>query len=169
MEVTRLFDLLDYQQQTNPKEDCLANKVNGVWVKYSTQQVKDTVDKISLGLLALGIGRDDKIAIISPNRPEWNMVDYGIQQLGAVSVPVYPTATEEDYRFIFSDSEVKIIFVENPDLYKKAFNASKDLSHLIGIFSFHEIPGVKNWKELLEAGKGGDHASLKPYKDGVRP
>lgn len=167
MEVKRLFDLLDYQLQ-NPKEDCLANKVNGTWVKYSTQQVKDTANQISLGLLKLGIGRDDKIAIISPNRPEWNMVDFGVQQLGAISVPIYPTVTEEDFRFIFTDSEAKIVFVENKDLYQKAKNASKDLPHIKEIYTFLEVPGAKNWKEVLDAGKDGDATSLQSYKDAVK-
>ncbi|MCU0429547.1 MAG: long-chain fatty acid--CoA ligase [Cytophagaceae bacterium] len=168
MEVKRLFDLLDIQLASNPKEDCFANKVNGKWVKYSTREIKETADKISLGLLKMGIKRDDKVAIISPNRPEWNMVDYGIQQLGAVSVPIYPTATEEDYKFIFTDSEVKIIFAENKDLYQKAVNASQGLSHVIGIYTFLEVPGARHWKEVVSAGAEGDPAILKPYKDAVQ-
>lgn len=168
MEVTRLFDLLPYQLQKNPKEDCLANKVKGQWIKYSTQQVIDIVNKISLGLLNAGIQKEDKIAIISPNRPEWNMIDMGVQQLGAILVPIYPTVTEDDFKFIFNDAEVKIVFVENLELYTKAKNAAAHSPTVKEIYSIFEIPGVKNWKEITGAGEGQDPSLLEPYKAAVR-
>ena len=55
-----------------------------------------------------GIAAGDKIAIISENRTEWNFADIAIQQIGAISVPMYPTITEDDYAFIFEHSETKI-------------------------------------------------------------
>ncbi len=167
MEVTRLFDLLPYQLDKNPKEDSLANKVNGQWVKYNTKQVYDIVNKISLGLLKLGIKKDDKIAIISTNRPEWNFLDLGIQQLGAIPVPIYPTVTEEDYKFIFNDAEVKIVFAESQELYTKAKNAAVSVSSIQEIFSINPIAGVKNWKEVLASGEQGNVADLEPYKAAV--
>ena len=102
MEVTRLFDLLPYQLGRNPKEDAFAYKVKGEWVKFSTQQVIEIVNNVSLGLLKAGVKKDDKVAIISPNRPEWNFIDHGVQQIGAISVPIYPTVTEDDFKFIFA-------------------------------------------------------------------
>lgn len=168
MEVTRLFDLLPYQLERNPKEDCLANKVNGQWVKYSTRQVQDIVNKVSLGLLKGGIKKDDKIALISPNRPEWNFIDLGAQQLGAILVPIYPTVTEEDFRFIFNDAEVKIVVVENADLYAKAKNAAASVPSVKEIYSIFEIPGVKNWKEIVKAGETGNVSDLEPHKAAVK-
>ncbi len=167
MEVNRLFDLLPYQLERNPKEDCLAYKVNGKWVKFSTQQVIDTVNKISLGLLKAGIKKDDKIAIISPNRPEWVMIDHGVQQLGAILVPIYPSVTEDDFKFIFNDAEIKIVFVENLELYTKAKNASAFAPSIKEIYSIHEIPGVKNWNEILTAGESEPLSTLEPYKAAV--
>jgi long-chain acyl-CoA synthetase len=168
MDVTRLFDLLPYQLERNPKEDCLANKVNGQWVKYSTKQVLDIVNQVSLGLLKAGIKKDDKVAIISPNRPEWNFIDLGVQQLGAILVPIYPTVTEEDFRFIFNDAEVKIVFVENADLYAKAKSAAASVPSVKEIYSFFEIPGVKNWKEITKAGETGNISELDPHKASVK-
>ncbi|HSZ26252.1 MAG TPA: long-chain fatty acid--CoA ligase [Cytophagaceae bacterium] len=168
MEVNRLFDLLPYQLEKNPKEDCLANKVNGQWVKYSTQQVIDIVNKVSLGLLNAGIKKDDKIAIISHNRPEWNMIDLGVQQLGAILVPIYPTVTEDDFKFIFNDAEVKIVFVENDDLHLKAKHAAVSSPSVTEIYSFSELPGVKNWKELMKGGEGLALSTLEPLKAAVK-
>ena len=148
MEPTRLFDLLAYQQAKFPKTDALASKVNNNWVSYSTAEYQQKADALSWGLLQLGIVKDDKIAIISHNRPEWNIVDMATQQLGAISVPMYPTITEQDFRFIFTDAEVKIIFVGDKDLYQKAKNASKDLPFVKEIYTFNEVEQAKNWKDI---------------------
>ncbi len=164
MEVTRLFDLLPYQLGRNPKEDAFAYKVKGEWVKFSTQKVIEIVNNVSLGLLKAGIKKDDKVAIISPNRPEWNFIDHGVQQIGAISVPIYPTVTEDDFKFIFNDAEVKIVFVENQELYQKAKNAAASVPSVKEIYSFNEIPNVKNWKEITNAGTGGDKSVLESSK-----
>ena len=108
MEVKRIFDLLPrYENNFEPKDDALAGKVNGQWVKYDIKTTREIVDNISYGLMKLGIKKGDKIATISPNRPEWNFVDHAILQLGAIHVPVYPTISESDYKYILNESDVK--------------------------------------------------------------
>ena len=116
---TRLFDIIYFQQENYPQEDAFARKENGVWKKYSTKDTVDTLNKVSLGLLKLGVKPDDKIAIVSSNRPEWNIVDLGSLQIGAVNVPVYPTISEGEYKFIFNDAEIKYAFVEGAALFEK--------------------------------------------------
>ena len=99
MEVTRLFDLLPYYKKNfKAKDDVLAGKENGKWIKYSIDQYIEAATDISYGLLKLGVKPGDKIATISNNRPEWNFVDMAILQVGAVHVPVYPTISESDYK-----------------------------------------------------------------------
>jgi len=169
MNITRTLDLLPYQQQRYPQPDCLAAKVNGTWQKYSTQDVQDYANQVSLGLLKLGLGKDDKVAIVSFNRPEWVLVDFGIQQIGAISVPMYPTITVEDYRYIFSDSEVKVIFVSDASLYKRVAAATAGMEGLKEIYTFDEVAGAKCWKEVLEMGKGSDVQQLEPLKAAVKP
>lgn len=168
MEITRTLDLLPYQLQNFPQPDCLAAKVNGKWEKYSTQDVQDYANKISLGLLKLGIGKNDKVAIISFNRPEWVLADFGIQQLGAVSVPMYPTITVEDYRYIFNDAEVKAIFVSDASLYNKVVSATEGMGSIKEIYTFDEVAGAKHWSEVLELGKDEDVEQLEPLKAAVQ-
>ena len=106
MEVTRIFDLLSkYEKEFKPKEDVLAGKENGEWVKYNLKTYRKMADSISLGLLELGIKKGDKIATIANNRPEWNFIDMGIMQAGAIHVPIYPTISEDDYRYILKHAE----------------------------------------------------------------
>ena len=95
-EPRRLFDCIRYQLERKPLDDMLAGKESGQWKKYSTAAVKEIVDKLSAGLLGLGIscgdmtaeGRD-KVAILSKNRPEWVMLDLAVQQIGASIVKVF--------------------------------------------------------------------------------
>jgi long-chain acyl-CoA synthetase len=70
-------------------------------------------------LLKLGIKPGDKIATISNNRPEWNFVDMGISQIGAVHVPLYPNINEEEYEYILEHSESKYVFISSDIIYSK--------------------------------------------------
>ncbi len=166
---TRVFDLLETSVKPLNKEDVFACKIQGNWRKYSAQEVIDTVNKISLGLLKLGVKRDDKIALISNNRPEWNFVELGIQQIGAVSVPMYPTITIEDYHYIFSDADIKLIFVSDENLLKKSTEASKGIDSVEAIYTFDKISGAKHWTEVLEIAQNEDVASLEAHKSAVLP
>ncbi|WP_276499765.1 AMP-dependent synthetase/ligase [Pontibacter litorisediminis] len=169
MNLTRTFDLLPHQMQQFPKPDCLASKVNGTWQKYTTSDVLEYANQVSLGLLKLGIGKEDKVAIISFNRPEWVLVDFGIQQIGAISVPMYPTITEEDYRYIFNDAEVKAVFVSDAALYNKVVAATEGMEGIKEIYTFDDIHGAKNWKEVLKMGEKEDVSQLEPLKAAVKP
>lgn len=166
---TRVFDLLETSVKPLNKEDVFACKIQGNWRKYSAQEVIDTVNKISLGLLKLGVKRDDKIALISNNRPEWNFIELGIQQIGAVSVPMYPTITIEDYHYIFSDADIKLIFVSDENLLKKSTEASKGIDSVEAIYTFDKIAGAKHWTEVLEIAQNDDVASLEAHKSAVLP
>jgi long-chain acyl-CoA synthetase len=155
-EPKRLFDCIEQHLQNSPLEDMLAGKENGIWRKYSTQEVADTVNQISAGLFKTGIschdrtpeGRD-KVAIISKNRPEWLMVDLAVQQVGAALTPIYPTISVNELEFILQDAEVKIIFLNDEALYEKVQSIQNKLPNLKEIFSFEKIPGVKHWTEIL--------------------
>ncbi|PJJ48751.1 AMP-dependent synthetase/ligase [Hymenobacter chitinivorans] len=169
MEVRRAFDILPHQLATAPKADCLAAKIDGSWQKYSTQQVLDQVNQVSLGLLALGLKKDDKVAIISMNRPEWMFADFGISQIGGTTVPMYPSITVEDYKYIFTDAGVKAVFVSDEKLYAKVKEATADLPEVKHVFTFDKVDGVRHFSELLEMGKQGDPATLEPLKAAVQP
>ena len=96
-EISRLFDFAHYQLQNYNLPKAFNTKYNGKWVATSTQEFIDKGNAISRGLLKLGIKPGDKIAVISTNnRTEWNILDLGILQIGAISIPIYPTISKED-------------------------------------------------------------------------
>ena len=171
MIIKRLFDFPQNQLQTNPREDALVSKVNGTWVKTSTQEYVGMANAFSRGLLKLGIKPQDKIAIVtSSNRTEWNVCDIGIQQVGAISVPLYPTLSEEDFEYILNDAESKFIIVSDKGLYDTIAKVKDKVSTLVGIYSFDEIPGVPNYKEILDLGADNStQHELDNIKDIIKP
>ena len=169
VEITRVFDLLQYSLEMHPQEDMVAAKQNGIWNKYSTEKFVAQVNSVSLGLIASGIKKDDKIAIMSPNRPEWNICDFGIMQIGATQVPMYPTLAENDIKFILKDADVKIVFVSELALYEKLNNVRKTDGLDFKIFSFDSIEGVPHLKELIETGEGAEPVDLQVYRDKILP
>ena len=155
MNTKRLFDAVAHQLENFPKNDMLAAKENGKWKTYSTQQVADTVNKLSAGLVSLGVKANDftpessdKIAIISNNRPEWVFTDLAVQQVGGILVPVYPTTNPNELAFILNDAAVKFIFVSSEDLLLKVQSIIDKVPSIQGIYTFDSIAGAKHWTEV---------------------
>jgi long-chain acyl-CoA synthetase len=170
MAITRVFDILPKLQEKYKKPNALAAKENGKWVTYSTQDFIDNVNNLSYGLLNIGIEKEDKIAIIANNRPEWNFTDFAIQQSGAVSVPIYPTISEGDLKFIVSDAKIKYIFVSSKDIYIKVKKAVEGSPTVKEIYTFDKIDGAKHWSELLEIGKkNSKSAEVEKIKQSIKP
>lgn len=166
MQITRLFDLINFQIATYDKKIALAQKINGSWKTYSSRDLKKIVDNLSLAFLKTGIAKDDKVAIISDNRPEWNFIDLALQQIGAVSVPMYPTISADDYNYIFHHADVKKVFVGSQEIFEKAVEGSKDMD--IQIVSFDKIKGCENWEDFMARGEGGNLADLEAMKEAVK-
>ncbi len=170
IKVKRLFDCIEHQVQNFPKEDMLAAKINGSWTRYSTHEVRDTVNALSAGLVALGVsGNDmttenaDKIAIISNNCPEWIFTDLAVQQTGAILVPIYPTTNPLELEFILKDAAVKYIFVSSSDLLHKVQTVSDRVPSLQNIYTFDEIGGALHWTSILKQ-PGADPAEVERLK-----
>lgn len=166
---TRLFDIIYYQNANYPQPDTFGYKANGEWKKVATQEVIDTGNKVSLALLKLGVKPDDKVALVSNNRPEWNMVDLGISQIGAVNVPVYPTISEHEYKFIFNDAEIKYVFVSDKNLATKIAHIKGEVPSLKDIFCFEQVDGFTHFSEFLKIGAGGDLNEVEKIKASVKP
>jgi len=169
--ITRLFDFPYYQLEKNNIPNCLVTKYDEIWVSTSTKEYIEKANTISRALLRLGVQKEDKIAIISSNnRTEWNIIDIGVLQIGAQTVPIYPTITEEDYEYILNHCEAKYCFVSDSDVLLKVNNIKKKLNNLKDIYSFNQIEGCKNWNELLELGEDySNQEVVEDRKNNVNP
>ena len=153
MKVTRTFDIVDQLLEKYPREDALAVKRNGSWEKFSTQDYKNNVDWFSLGLLAMGFKKGDKIVTISNNRPEWNFMDAGMAQVGVIHVPIYPNNGPRELRHIFAHSEARIIIVSSQELYNKVIKIANETENIEKVWSIDQLEGVSNFQEIIELGK----------------
>lgn len=162
---TRIFDILTNYKTNYDKSVMVAGKQNGEWKRYSTDNVIEIVNNLSKGLIAKGIGKGDKIALMSSNRPEWNFVDFAANQIGAVIVPLYPTLAQQDLTFIINDAEVKFAFASNAELYQKIQEAINAGSLELPVYTFDKTE-YQNWESLLALGKEQD-ANLDTYRDAV--
>lgn len=152
--VERLFDILPYHAENyNPDSEVLAFKESGKWVTYSINEYRKAADTLSYALLSYGINKGDKVATIMPGRPEWNIIDIAILQIGAVHVPIYPTIKEADYKYILRHGEVKFIFVPGMDIYRKIEHLVPEMDNLVGVCSLRPINGTIYFKDLMDKGK----------------
>lgn len=171
MEVTRLFDILERNVIEFPREDAICGKENGIWTKYSSKQYLETVNNISYGLLQLGIQRGDCIATITPNRPEWNLLDMAIMQIGAVHVAIYPTISESDYDYILHHAAIKMVFVFGWELLRKINNIIESIPELNDkVYTFRNLRGYRHLNEVIELGRANPCPQyLKEIKDSITP
>ena len=170
---TRLFDLLPYRKATKPDRAVLVAKKEGKWNKIFIDEYIEKTDAVSFGLLHKGIGLGASVALISSDRPEWNMVDLGVQQVGAVLVPIYPTISEDDYRYILKDCEVRYLVLENENMLRKVKAVLPDLPTLQGVclIDKHDSDDSCCTLESLmaEGREHADPAQLKELKDSIKP
>jgi long-chain acyl-CoA synthetase len=171
---SRIFDFLQYQLERFPKSDMLTAKENGRWITHSTAEIKELVDTLSTGLLSLGVtGRDmnvehqDKIAIISKNRPEWIILDLACQQVGAILCPVYPTTNPKELEFIFNDAEIKYVFISGQDILEKVNSIREHVPSLVNVYSFDRLPGVDYWKKILSLSQPEHFTKLRDIKNSI--
>ncbi|MCW4452076.1 long-chain fatty acid--CoA ligase [Kaistella sp. BT6-1-3] len=164
MTIKRIFDFARHALENYPQDDMFITKYHGEWQKISTKEFVDQGNKISRGLLKLGIKPSDKIALITTaTRTEWAVMDFGISQIGAVSVPVYPTISPEDYEFIFNNADVQYCFVSDRELLDKVNKIKPNVSSLKGVFTFDQVDGAANWNEILDL--GSDEATQSEVDD----
>ncbi len=172
-EPKRLFDCLEMSK--HPLPDMLSGKENGKWKQYSTQDVKNLTEKLGAGLIAMGIsagdmtpeGRD-KIAILCKNRPEWMLIDLAVQQTGAILTPLYPTIGVNDLEFVLNDAKVKMVFVNDEELYHKVYSVKSRVPSLQEIFTIEHVANARHWKDVFNAATPQATEQLKQTADKIK-
>ena len=153
MEIKRIFDLLpNYLEKYPDLPVALTGKKDGAWREYSIQEYIDLTDKLSYGLIELGIEPDDKVAFIVSNRPEWNIIDMAVMQIGAVNVPIYPTISQEDYHFILNDCEAKFVFLDGIAVMNKVTNVLPEIPSLKYLYTMIDREKYPYFAQLIDLG-----------------
>ena len=123
------------------RADALLYKVKGVWTPLSHATILQRVQRTAYGLTRLGVVANDRVAILSENRPEWLIADYACLCSQVTDVPIYPTLPAEQLPYLLNDSGAKVMFVSTPDQARKIVSIRAQvpsLTHLIGIGATRE-------------------------------
>lgn len=166
----RTFDLLPrFVEKYGKKRTMFACKVDGNWKKFISRDFVKMTDTISLGLIGMGVQKGDRVAVVSNNCPQWNMVDFAVQQIGAILVPIYPTARMSDYEHIMHHAEPKVVFVEGSLIHNKVKGIIEQMTARPKEFSFNQVEGVMTLRGLMVSVKIDKKslAALQSRKDEV--
>ncbi len=148
---TRLFDILPYQLAKYPQPKALNIREGKNWKSYSTKVALEKIDQVSAALLKLGLKPDDKGAILARGgSPYWSFLDFAMQQIGVVVVPIHASSTPVEIAYMLNETETKICFVENDLLMKKMKTIQKEIPSLSDIFLIQRGFGGQSIEEHVE-------------------
>ena len=168
MNLERLFDLPYYQLEKYPQETMFSTKIDGKWESVTTEKFLEKANLISRGLIALGIEPGQKVGLVSNNRVEWNIMDIGIQQIGAIGVPIYPNISTKDYKYIFTDADIKLCVTSNEELFGKIDSIKDELPSLKKHYSFDEVDGAEHWTAIIQAADSVKQAEVEERKEKIK-
>jgi long-chain acyl-CoA synthetase len=161
-----LCDLFYESVDTFKKPEHLRYKRDGAWRGISSAELRQAVEEVSMGLRELGVGKGDRVAILSENRPEWALADLGTLTAAAVDAPIYATLTPAQVQYILNDSGAKVAFASNETQARKILDVrdkTPALKHVV-LMDEKPLPGTMGLAELRAKGK----AALDKDKDAVR-
>lgn len=150
----------------------------GSWHRFTYQDVFDRVWAVAGGLDHVGLSRGDRAAILSANRPEWALADYGCLCAGVVDVPIYSTLAPSQIQYILNDAGARLIFVSDEEQLNKILEIREELPDLRKVVVFdppaEALPeGVQGWKDFLKEGgqalPGGSEEGFRATALSARP
>ena len=154
----------------NKNQICFVRKSKGKWQYTKNKEYLEYANNIAYALIEMGIQKGEKVIIISENRQEWNFVDLALLKCGIVSVPLYPTITDDQLVNILNETESRTIFVSNNFLYKKLQSITHKTPTLKYIFTFNKIENVANYNELITFGKNNPQPEkLRTFENKIKP
>lgn len=167
--IRRIFDLLENYHQRYPYlKDALVGKVHKNWIKYSVDDYIANSNYVTIGLLELGLKKGDKIAIISSSMPEWNFLDMGSLQAGIINVPIYPTISESEHKYIINHCDAKYIFTSGYDMLRRIETILPECKNIEKVYTLNKVEGYDNINSIIELGKKNiDKYNLDEIKDSI--
>lgn len=133
-EPTTLVEVFEQFAREHKRSDTLNYKKDGRWIPISSDELLTRARRIAAGLYALDVRRGDRVAILSESRPEWTLIDAGCLFAGAIDVPIYPTLTSPQVRYILKDSGARVLAVSNYDKFlqvQEVLRECESVDHVI--------------------------------------
>ena len=164
--IPELFRILVDEYGKDQSKAMLSYKVDKEYVNITYQQFKQEVELMAHGLLSIGLSAGEKVILLAENRPEWMMFDFAILGIGAVDVPLYPSLTPADIKFIINNSESKVVIVSNKLLLSKFLRVKDECPGVESIIVMNEkdadtsVSGLYSLNRLKQMGE--EHKKFNP-------
>lgn len=166
----RLFDIFPHQVNHYPLGRALSGKLpEGGWRSYSSYECAEIVASLSAGFYALGLRPGDKIGLISPNKPEFTFIDQAAMRAGLVVIPAYTNISLGEYEFIFRDSGISLLFVNDAPLADRLKEIIPNCPALRHVYTIRPAAGLPSFDDLLKQGREADAAAVNQIAAGISP
>jgi len=148
---TRIFDILEALPSLyRDGREVFATLSGDKQIRYFAGDYIRNAEKLGCALLNAGINKGDRVATLLDNRPEWNILDMGILLAGAVHVPVYPTLSADNFRYIFADAGIRMLFVNDAVAYQRVRDVLDFLPNHTTVISVDRVEGLRSMGEFME-------------------
>ena len=149
----------------------MLTRKGATWQTISARQLQSWVYATARQLQAWGIGKGDRVVLLSENRPEWAITDFACLLLGAVDVPIYATQTAEQCLFVLQNSEARIAFVSTREQYEKLAGISEKaaLEKIVIMDDAPEIAEAVPMQSFLRADAERDDPQLDAIGERIEP
>ena len=152
-----LVDVFKRVSLKHKRPDTLNYKKDGQWIAISSDELLARAERIAAGLHSIGVKKGDRLALLSETRVEWTLTDAGCVFSGVIDVPIYPTLTPLQVRYILNDSGACVLVIENRRKFEELADVLKDCSQVRKILVFDpegmEGTDVLTLSELEELGR----------------
>ncbi|MFV1364978.1 long-chain fatty acid--CoA ligase [Mycolicibacterium elephantis] len=154
-------------ERNDPDHVIFQRLIDGVWTDVTCKQAAEQIRSAALGLIARGVNPGDRVALLSATRYEWPIVDFAIQAVGALTVPIYETSSAEQVKFVLENSGAVLLFAETDAHADKVSHLTNELPQLREVLRI-ETSGTPALEALAEAGKSVDARELDDRLAGIR-
>jgi len=169
MDFRKLFDIFQYQLARYPQKTALAHQEAGKWLRFSTEDCIQQINQVSAKFIELGLGKGDKVGLIfDASSAYFNFLDFGMLQLGIVSIPIHANIRAEELGYILKDAAIETCIVSTESLYQKLIQHQDSESPLKKIFCLASIEGVPSWKDLVQPLEKKHQDLLEKRKDSIQ-
>jgi long-chain acyl-CoA synthetase len=144
-------------------------KAGDEWREMTYEEAGTAIEEIALGLVELGIRPGDRVCLLSDTRLEWTLASYGISAAGGVVVPIYPTNSPNECKWVAGNSGARAAVCENEQQRQKLEQVRDDLPELEHLIGIEDGGGEVTLDQLRERGRGGDRGELSRRQDNVDP
>jgi len=145
---SNLYELFRKKAEAEPARTAFSRKIQGQWKGLSFGEALGEVRKIASGLKALGIGPGDRVAIMSQTRLEWVLADLAIFARGGVVIPIYPSLTAEESKFIMQDSKASVVFADTKEQAESLAGLGENVVRLVICFEGASGDRIRSFNEI---------------------